>query len=87
MTTIEELPWTFGEVLAKTRNMAGLSAQDMADRLHVHRNTISNWERGKTLPSHTDLIVWAQITNVPVGLLESSQGWMSPDGACDALAA
>ncbi len=31
------------------RKKSNLSQQDLADRLHVSRQTVSNWERGGSL--------------------------------------
>jgi transcriptional regulator with XRE-family HTH domain len=75
--TIAELPWTLGDVLAKTREMAGISPSEMAEQLHVHRNTITNWEHGRNKPRHSDLVVWAQIVGQPVDLFEQSSGWIT----------
>lgn len=36
--------------IAKTRKEQGLSQQQLADRLHVTRQTVSSWETGRTLP-------------------------------------
>ncbi len=40
----------FGEVLKSFRKRKRLSQQALAERLGVHRNTISIWERGDFLP-------------------------------------
>lgn len=36
----------FGENLAKQRKKAGLSQEELAERLHLTRQTISKWETG-----------------------------------------
>ena len=40
----------FAENLRKLRIEKGLSQQDLADRLHVERSTVTKWETGKRLP-------------------------------------
>ena len=40
----------FGENLAKQRKKAGLSQEELAEKLHLTRQTISKWETGASLP-------------------------------------
>ena len=40
----------FGENLAKQRKKAGLSQEELAERLHLTRQTISKWDPGASLP-------------------------------------
>src|SRR5690348_3183632 len=47
----------FGEVLKHFRKYKRLSQQALADRLGVHRNTISVWERGDFLPESKTMIL------------------------------
>ncbi len=42
--------YTFGELLRKFRVRKDITQQELADRLHVHRNTIVAWEKGNGLP-------------------------------------
>ncbi|MFR4753532.1 MAG: helix-turn-helix domain-containing protein [Enterococcus raffinosus] len=39
-----------GEKLKKQRQSMGLTQQEVADHLHVSRQTISNWEVGRNFP-------------------------------------
>ena len=41
---------TLGEKLQNLRTDAGMSQEDLADRLGVSRQAISKWELGKTVP-------------------------------------
>ena len=50
---------------------ADLRPSDMADHLGVHRNTVSNYLHGRTRPRRRDLIVWAQVCEVPLEWLVS----------------
>jgi transcriptional regulator with XRE-family HTH domain len=42
--------YTFAELLASFRRRAGLKQEQLADALGRSRTTVSNWERGVTLP-------------------------------------
>lgn len=39
-------PQRLGRVLATLREHRAMTQQELADRLGVHRNTVSRWERG-----------------------------------------
>ena len=45
------------ENLAALRKDKGLSQNDLAEEMHVSRQTISKWEGGNVLPS-TDNLIW-----------------------------
>lgn len=45
-----------GEILKEHRKNLNLTQQQVADQLHVSRQTISNWETGKSLPDVSMLI-------------------------------
>ena len=40
---------SFGGRLARERKKAGLSQEELAERLHLTRQTISKWETGGSL--------------------------------------
>ena len=40
----------FGETLRRLRMEKGLSQQQLADRLHVERSSVANWEAGRRMP-------------------------------------
>jgi tetratricopeptide (TPR) repeat protein/DNA-binding XRE family transcriptional regulator len=48
--------YTFAELLRQFRVREGMSQQQLANTLGVHRNTIGAWERGDYLPETTELI-------------------------------
>jgi transcriptional regulator with XRE-family HTH domain len=66
MSTLGRFDWTLGDRLAKSRKVAGLTADGIADELGVSRNTVTNWETGATRPKRQTLIAWAQITGAPL---------------------
>ena len=47
----------FGELLTILRKQRRVSQNDLAVRLDMHRNTISNWERGICLPESKTLVL------------------------------
>ena len=61
--------WTTGDRLRKARQNAGIESRDMAIRLGVSRNTITNWEHDKTQPSLASLRVIADETGIDVAWL------------------
>ena len=53
----------FGETLATVRKAAGMTQDELADRIHVARNTISGWEHGRTVPSVERLRELSKVLN------------------------
>ena len=39
------------EILLKLRNKAGLSQEELAEKVYVTRQAVSRWETGETLPN------------------------------------
>ncbi|KAF1296219.1 hypothetical protein BAU15_10560 [Enterococcus sp. JM4C] len=46
----------FAQILKERRNELGITQQEMADKLFVTRQTVSNWENGKNFPDIPTLI-------------------------------
>lgn len=82
MTTVPR--WTLADRLAKARHHCGYTQGELADRLGISRNSVSNYESGTTVPRRLVLRAWAEECAVPVEWLESgtipqgsvSTGWM-----------
>ena len=55
----------FGALLRKTRKMAGLTQEEMAELMHMSRPNISKLERDEIELKAADLIRWAQATDMP----------------------
>lgn len=55
---------TLGERILKYRKKAGISQEELADRLNVTRQSISLWETDQTMPSLDSLITLAQIFGI-----------------------
>ncbi|GEQ07076.1 XRE family transcriptional regulator [Staphylococcus gallinarum] len=49
--------------IQKYRKEQELSQEDLAEKIHVTRHTISNWERNKNVPDLKSLILLSQIFN------------------------
>lgn len=66
----------FGNRLASARKMAGMSLQDLADRLKnvVTKQSLNKYEQGKMKPDSELLIALANALNVPVDYFFSSPG-------------
>ena len=66
MTSNDVPQWDLADRLRKALRVAGVSVQDMAEELGIHRNTVSGYLNGQHAPSRAVLIVWAMRTGVPV---------------------
>lgn len=48
-----------GEAIRKARTEAGLSQQELGERLRVVRQTVSKWEKGASVPDADLLVAWS----------------------------
>lgn len=55
----------FAQILKRTRKMAGLTQEEMAEKLHMSRSNVANIERGHIELKMSDAIRWCQATNMP----------------------
>ena len=62
--------------LKLARAMADLTQEEAAERVGVSRQTMSNWENGKTSPDIVSIMNLSKIYNVAVELLLSPSGEM-----------
>ena len=58
-----------GRRIAELRDARGWSQGELAERLHVSRQTVSNWERGKTLVDVQSLAAMAAEAGCPLSEL------------------
>ena len=68
----------FSENLKSLRKQKGLSQEELAERLHVVRQTVSKWEKGLSVPDAHLLIRIAEIFETSVSALLG--GTMEPSG-------
>lgn len=59
----------FEEKLMVLRKKAGMSQEDLADRLGVSRQAISRWELGSTLPDAPNLLKLSDLFGVSIDYL------------------
>ncbi|MEL7624113.1 MAG: helix-turn-helix transcriptional regulator [Clostridiales bacterium] len=59
----------FSENLKNLRKQKGLSQEELAERLHIVRQTVSKWEKGLSVPDADLLIRIAEIFEVSVSVL------------------
>ena len=62
-----EVDWgmQYGQVLRKVRKKAGLTQEEMAERIHMSRPNVSKIERDQIELKMSDAIRWCQATNMP----------------------
>ena len=58
----------FGENLKTLRKQKGFSQEELAARLHVVRQTVSKWEKGRSVPDADALIRLAEVLEVSVSV-------------------
>ena len=54
----------FNEKLIKLRKAAGLSQEELGNKLNVARQTVSKWELGETTPEMDKLVKMSEIFNI-----------------------
>lgn len=59
----------FGERLKLFRKRKGISQEELADRLHVVRQTVSKWEQGTSVPDASMLVKISELLDVSVSEL------------------
>ena len=66
-------PVLFGPLLKARRRQACLSQQDLADMMHVTRNTVINWEADRSKPDYALLPELCNLLSIPVSELFQMQ--------------
>ena len=67
---------TFGEKLKEARQKAGLSQEQLSEKLHVSRSAVAKWETGKGMPDIENLKAAAKLLNVSIDyLLDEDSGF------------
>lgn len=59
-------------ILLKLRNKAGLSQEELAEKVYVTRQAVSRWETGETLPNTETLKQLSRLYNVSINTLLGS---------------
>ena len=69
---------TIGDKLKKARNEKNLTQQEVAEKLHISRTTISSWENARTLPDINYLILLSEIYELSLDeLIKGDQHMMN----------
>ena len=55
-----------GSNIQSLRKKAGMSQEDLAEKLGVSRQAVSKWEMGQSLPETEKLIALSKIFSVPI---------------------
>lgn len=74
--------FTLGDRMAKARQDAGITQEEMARRFGKSHSTIAKWELDKSQPNNMLAVLnrWSQETHVPVQwLLGFEGGWAARD--------
>ena len=58
-----------GKQIKKYRQEAGLSQEELANRIYVSRQTISNWENDKSYPDVNSLVLLGEIFQISLDIL------------------
>ena len=59
--------------LSQLRKKKGLTQQELADRLHVSRQTVSRWEVGVSIPTLENLVYLSQLYQIPLERLAQGE--------------
>ena len=57
-----------GKHIKKYRTEAGWSQEELADRVYVSRQTISNWENDKSYPDIKSLVLLSEIFSISIDI-------------------
>ena len=60
---------SFGDTVRRLRIESGLSQQQLADRLHVGRPSVANWEVGRRMPDVATVALIAETLGVDTAAL------------------
>ena len=58
-----------GEKLRDARNQKGLTQEEVADEIHVSRQTISNWENNRSYPDIISVILLSDLYQMSLDVL------------------
>lgn len=51
--------------LAAARVNAGMTQEDVARKMHISKNTVLNWEKGKISPGIPEIEMLCKLYNIP----------------------
>ncbi|HZK34458.1 MAG TPA: helix-turn-helix domain-containing protein [Bacillota bacterium] len=65
---------TFGEKLKKARKKAGLSQEQMAEKITVSRSAVAKWENNNGMPDINNLKALSQLLEISIDYLLDDEG-------------
>lgn len=68
----------FGAVLQKYRSKNNISQAELAEKLNTSRNTVNNWENGRSKPDFETIKLLAQMFGIPLYELFGIEDDFSP---------
>lgn len=87
MSNVIPIPqWSTGDRLRKARRDSGIGSQEMAARLGVARNTVTNYEADRTVIGADHLVTWCAATGCSADWilgLSSGSTLGTPPTACN----
>lgn len=78
MTILDVKTWTLAERLKRARLVAGLEQAELSELIGASRASISNYENGRTEPTASTFVLWAEATGASLEWL--AQGVVRPEG-------
>lgn len=79
-STVVVPDWTLADRMRKARLHAGLEQTEIAADLGISRQSVGNYENGRTKPLRVVLMAWAMRTGVPLAWLRDGvMSQPSPD--------
>lgn len=76
-----------GSLIREARKARGLTQEQLANLVHVSRQTVSHWENGRAEPGYDMLRTLAEELNLDTNLLFTDSPGASPDAPADSSAA
>ena len=55
--------------LAAARINAGFTQDDVAEKMHKNKQTIVNWEKGRTFPDPAEMAYLCTLYNIPMNFI------------------
>lgn len=71
----------FSKQIKKYRTEANLSQEELADKIYVSRQTISNWENEKNYPDIKSLVLMSEVFQVSLDNLVK-RNWKTAVKSC-----
>lgn len=75
----EVISLQYGSLLKRYRQIKGLSQEELAERMHMPRSTISKIENNKMELKISDAVRWGQVTNSPEVVEKILRGFYETD--------